>query len=272
MQILNNFAKENKLENLEFIKWIVVKTLRLTINQFDEIKQIEDEQLELMKEYILRYKNGESLSKIFGYIEFYGGFFDVTENVFDPRLSSVILVDETLNICNENFENANIIDLCTGSGCIAITLSKLLKKEVDALDISPFAIEIAKSNAVKNNANVNFFKFDLNNDWDEVLTKKYDVIVSNPPYWNANKILSNEEIVRDNPIIGFDGGEDGLKYIKLIIENSSKFLKKNGFLVLEIDYDQIEAVKDYMRKNGFKNLKVCKDHRNIDRVISCQKI
>ena len=272
MKMLNEFAEEQELNNLEVIKWIVVKTLRLTISRFDDIKQISEDKIELMKEYIVRYRNGESLSKIFGYIEFYGNYFDVTENVFDPRLSSEALVDKILKFNKKFLENANIIDLCTGSGCIAITLSKLLNKNIDALDISPFAIEIAKNNAKKNDANVNFFKFDLNDDWEKVFIHNYDIIVSNPPYWDESKILYHKEVVRNNPLSGFDGGEDGLKYIRLIIKNAYKYLNKNGYLVLEVDFDQINVVKKIMIENGYHNINVFKDYKNIDRVVCCKKI
>ena len=271
LSTLEKFARANNLQNLEIIKWIVVKTLRLTISQFENIKQISQDKLSLMKDYIIRYKEGESLSKIFGYIEFYGGFFNVTENVFDPRLSSETLIDETLKIDNQYLKNAKIIDICTGSGCIAITLSRILNKTIDALDISPFALDIAKINSKKNKTKINLIKFDINNNWQPLFSKKYDIIISNPPYWNADKILNNEEVIRNNPEIGFYGGEDGLKYIKIIIENAYKYLNSKGHLLLEVDFDQIKFVKDYMKKYGFYNIKVAKDHKNIDRVVSCQK-
>ena len=172
MQTLNDFAMQHKLKNEEVIKWIVVKTLRLKRDQFDYIKQVEEYKIDSMKKSILKYIGGESLSQIFGYIEFYGNYFDVTENVFDPRLSTEALVNEILKLNKKFLKTANIIDLCTGSGCIATTLSLKLNNVVDALDISPFALEIAKKNAEKLGAMVNFYQFDLNCDWQKMLTKR----------------------------------------------------------------------------------------------------
>ena len=271
MDIMSEYSKQNGIDNTEVLRWIVVKTLRLKRDQFNYIKQIDGQKLEDMKCAVKRYSCGESLSKIFGYIEFYGHYFDVTENVFDPRLSTEALVTTILEQDKNWLNQAEIMDLCTGSGCVAITLAKELNKSVDALDISPIAIEIAKKNAEKLNAKINFFEFDLNNDWQSVFNKKYDIIVSNPPYWNAEKILNNVEVTRNNPLIAFDGGEDGLKYIKIIIDNSLQFLNENGMLFLEVDPDQIETITSLLKNKGYKDINIAKDHRGIDRVIYATK-
>lgn len=268
LKILTDFANLNNFDNLEVIKWIVIKTLRLKREQFDYIKCIELEELEKMKKYIKRYITGESLSRIFGYIEFCGELFDVTENVFDPRLSTEALVSEVLKY---DYKNPEIIDLCTGSGCVAIILSKRLGVCVDALDVSPFAIEITEKNAKKLSGNICSIEFDLCDDWNKALYKKYDVIVSNPPYWNASKILTNPEVVNDNPLIAFNGGEDGLKFIKLIIKNSPMFLRSGGRLFLEMDPEQEKEIERLLLDGGFVDIKTAKDHRGIDRVISAKK-
>ena len=207
------------------------------------------------------------MGRIFGYIEFCGELFDVTDNVFDPRLSTETLVSEVLKY---GYNHPEIIDLCTGSGCVAITLSKKLDVCVDALDVSPFAIEIAQNNANKLNGKISCIEFDLCEDWSKALNKKYDVIVSNPPYWNASKILTNPEVVNDNPMIAFNGGEDGLKFIKLIIKNSPMFLKSGGRLFLEMDPEQEKEIERLLIDSGFVDIKTAKDHRGIDRVISAQ--
>lgn len=267
LKVLMDFAKQKNFENIEVIKWIIIKTLRLKREQFDYIKHIELIDLEKIKKYIDRYIAGESLSRIFGYIEFCGELFDVTENVFDPRLSTEALVSEVL--CYD-YKNPEIIDLCTGSGCVAIILSKKLSICVDALDISPLALEIAQKNANKLNGKINCIEFDLCNDWNKAFDKKYDVIVSNPPYWNASKILSNPEVINDNPLIAFNGGEDGLKFIKLIIKNSPMFLKSGGRLFLEMDPEQQKEIEHLLTDAGFVDIKTAKDHRGINRVISAK--
>lgn len=266
---LVNVATENNFNNIESIKWIMVKVLRLKRDQFEKIIQVDEPSLDNMQQALLKHINGETLGKIFGFIEFYGNFFNVTDNVFDPRLSTEALVDAVLTWDNVNKPNCKIIDLCTGSGCVAITISKHTNKIVDGVDISPFAIEIAKENNNKIKAQANFFQMDLNNDWGVTLNNKYDAIVSNPPYWNSAKILANADVVNNNPLIGFDGGEDGLHYIKRIINMAPKFLNDNGMLFLEIEPDQEQNIRELLKHN-FCDINTYLDHRNITRVISAK--
>ena len=267
--ILFDIAQSAKYKNKENIKWIIVKTLRLKYSQYDFIEKISPEQVFKMISALERLIKGESLSQIFGFVEFHGNIFEVTKDVFDPRLSTEALVDAVVDETQGKLA-PKILDLCTGSGCVAITLSKILGVPVDALDVSPFALEIAEKNAKNLHAQINPIQFDLNEPWRTGIKGKFDVIVSNPPYWDPKKILANEEITRNNPEIGFNGGEDGLKYIKIIIENAKNFLTKDGMLFLEIDPDQIPEVVRLLGKHGYKNITISKDHRGIDRVVSAQ--
>ena len=262
-------ASNHNFNNLETIRWIVVKVLRLKRDQFSRIVRVSEHQLEDMKNALLRHISGETLGKIFGFIEFHGHFFNVTENVFDPRLSTEALVDAVLESNLSKKENVKIVDLCTGSGCVAITLSKSLSKQVDGIDISPLALEIARENNNKIGACVNFFEMDLNNNWGDTLKMKYDIIVSNPPYWNSEKILANINIVSSNPLEGFDGGEDGLHFISRIIEMAPNYLNPNGEIYLEIEPDQEENIRALL-KDKFKDINTCVDYRNITRVISAK--
>lgn len=258
------YGKEKQFDNIETLRWIIVKSLRLRREQFDSIYQVDEYSYDTMKKAIDRYAKGESLSKIFGFIEFCGNFFDVTDNVFDPRLSTECLVKAVVD--KYKGKDIKVIDLCTGSGSVAVTLSLQLGIKVDGVDISPFAVETATLNNKKLGGQAQFFIMDLNENWNKYLTKKYDVIVSNPPYWNAEKILENVDVVKNNPIIGFDGGEDGLYYIKNIIENAPKFLNPNGQLYLECDPDQMEKIKSYLSDN-FYSITEYKDYRDISRVL-----
>lgn len=264
---LLNKAKELKFENIEAIRWIIVKSLRLKRDQFDCIELVEQNKYDAIEQNLIRHINGESLGKIFGYIEFCGEIFNVTDNVFDPRLSTEALITAVLSEELSQKEECKIIDLCTGSGCVAITLSKKLNKAVDAVDVSPLALEVAELNAKNLNADINYILFDLNNNWSDVLKSKYDIIVSNPPYWDAKTILNNEYITQNNPLIGFDGGEDGLHFLRLIIKNSRNFLNKNGILFLEMDPNQEKKLKKLFKENGYKNIKIVKDYKGINRVI-----
>ena len=259
----------NNFVNVETIKWIVVKVLRLKREQFGKIARVSTLQLEDMIKALKRHINGETLGKIFGFIEFHGNFVNVTENVFDPRLSTEALVDAVVDSETAKKQNVKIIDLCTGSGCVAITISKLLNQKVDAIDISPFALEIARENNEKNQANANFFEMDLDRDWNQYIHQKYDIIVSNPPYWNAEKILRNINVVADNPLAGFDGGEDGLHFIKKIIQTAPEFLNQGGELFLEIEPDQEDNVRKMLEQN-FCEIKTFLDYRKITRVISAK--
>lgn len=258
------YGKEKQFDNIETLRWIIVKSLRLRREQFDSIYQVDEYSYDTMKKAIDRYAKGESLSKIFGFIEFCGNFFDVTDNVFDPRLSTECLVKAVVD--KYKGKDIKVIDLCTGSGSVAVTLSLQLGIKVDGIDISPFAVETATLNNKKLGGQAQFFIMDLNENWDKYLTNKYDVIVSNPPYWNAEKILENVDVVKNNPIIGFDGGEDGLYYIKNIIDNAPKFLNPNGQLYLECDPDQMEKIKSYLSDN-FDSITEYKDYRDISRVL-----
>lgn len=261
---LIKYGKAKQFDNIETLRWIIVKSLRLRREQFDSIYQVDEYSYDTMKKAIDRYAKGESLSKIFGFIEFCGNFFDVTDNVFDPRLSTECLVKAVVD--RYKGKDIKIIDLCTGSGSVAVTLSLQLGLKVDGVDISPFAVETATLNNKKLGGQAQFFIMDLNENWDKYLTKKYDVIVSNPPYWNAEKILENVDVVKNNPIIGFDGGEDGLYYIKNIIDNAPKFLNPNGQLYLECDPDQMGKIKSYLSDN-FDSITEYKDYRDISRVL-----
>lgn len=258
------YGKEKQFDNIETLRWIIVKSLRLRREQFDSIYQVDEYSYDTMKKAIDRYAKGESLSKIFGFIEFCGNFFDVTDNVFDPRLSTECLVKAVVD--KYKGKDIKVIDLCTGSGSVAVTLSLQLGIKVDGIDISPFAVETATLNNKKLGGQAQFFIMDLNENWNKYLTKKYDVIVSNPPYWNAEKILENVDVVKNNPIIGFDGGEYGLYYIKNIIDNAPKFLNPNGQLYLECDPDQMEKTKSYLSDN-FDSITEYKDYRDISRVL-----
>ena len=203
------------------------------------------------------------LQHITGEQEFMGLPFIVNEHVLIPRQDTEILVEEALSHLSGNEQ---VLDMCTGSGCILISLEHYRKgiRAVGA-DISDEALQVAKRNAESLNADVTFLKSDL----FEQVAERYDLIVSNPPYIRTKAIEELEEEVRlHDPMIALDGKEDGLYFYKKITEKSRKHLKQGGWLLFEIGYDQGEDVAKMMEKAGFTEVTVKKDLAGLDRVVS----
>lgn len=225
--------------------------------------------------------------------------FYVDENVLIPQPDTEILVEQIINDYKE--KEVKILDLCTGSGAIAISLAKYIKKSiVTATDISNKALQIAKLNAEKNlcHTRIKFMLSDMfaniengknydnkiNNtiENDENLNKKinnnkdkilFDVIASNPPYIKTDVIKKLDITVQNEPILALDGGKDGLKFYKIIAENAYKFLNENGRLYLEIGYDQKQEVIGLLEKtNKYENIICIQDLAGNDRVIIAKKI
>lgn len=198
--------------------------------------------------------------------EFMGLTFYVDENVLIPQPDTEILVEEILNIYKE--KACKILDLCTGSGAIAISLAKYLSNaKIVATDISMKAIQIAKLNA-ENNFIKNKITFIESDMFNNIKQADFDIIVSNPPYIKTSVIKNLNKQVRREPFIALDGGNDGLKFYKVIIENASRFLKEKGRLFLEIGYDQRDEVMELLKKNNnYDNIYSKKDLGGNDRII-----
>jgi len=161
-------------------------------------------------------------------------------------------------------DNMKVLDLMTGSGVIAITLAKETKASIFASDVSNQALEIARKNAKKHKVKIKFINSDVFKGFKR---EKFDMIVSNPPYIPSKEIGNLDEEVRYDPLIALDGGEDGLYFYREIANNAHLFLKPKGILVLEIGYNQGEAVKKLLQKN-FEYIKIRKDYNQNDRIIT----
>jgi release factor glutamine methyltransferase len=191
--------------------------------------------------------------------EFMGLNFYVDENVLIPRPDTEILVQ-----CVIDLKKKNILDMCTGSGCIAISIAKNLKDtKVYAADISEKVIEIAKKNAKNNSVDIKFIVSNLFENVD----KKFDVIVSNPPYIKTSVITELEKEVQNEPIIALDGGSDGLVFYRKIISEAKEYLNDNGYLALEIGFDQKDEVYNLLAQYNYKDIKVLKDFGENYRVL-----
>lgn len=205
-------------------------------------KHVEKEMLE---ESLKRLENGEPVQYIVGNVDFYGYQFKVNKNVLIPRFETEELVEKTIQRCNKKFGNSiNIVDIGTGSGCIAITLSKELEfSNVDAVDISSYALEVARMNAKENEVNINFLEGNLL----EALTKKYDVIISNPPYIDREEEIM--EIVKNNePDIALYADNHGLACYEEILKCANDYLNDSCLLAFEIGYTQGEYLMNYAKK------------------------
>lgn len=194
--------------------------------------------------------------------------FEVNKSVLIPREDTEVLVQEILDEFKDK-KNLKILDMCTGSGCIAISLAKYLDSTciVDAVDLSTDALEVAKRNAALNKVTVNF----INSDLFENVVSKYDVIVSNPPYIKKCDMEKLQIEVKKEPSMALDGGEDGLLFYKEIAIKAREFLSADGSLFFEIGFDEGNDVSEILRLNGYKGISVIKDFGGNDRVVKCKK-
>ena len=227
-----------------------------------ELTELEERKV---REIIERRISKEPLQYITNEQFFFGNKFYVNENVLIPRADTEILVEEVLKLSKDSDK---ILDLCTGSGCIAISLKKAnLKLDITASDISEKALIVAMINAKINNVKINFIKSDLFNE----ITQKFDIIVSNPPYIETSVINNLQDEVKKEPILALDGGEDGLDFYKKIISEAKERLNKKGLIALEIGYNQAEKVKELLLSSEFDDIQVIKDYGNNDRIVIARK-
>ena len=217
-----------------------------------------------LKEGIERLQNGEPVQYIVGNVNFYGNEIKVNKNVLIPRFETEELVEYTISYIKKMFkEKINIIDLGTGSGCIAITLKKKINSNVSAIDISKEALEVARENAKKNKVEINF----IQNDMLDNISDKFDVIISNPPYISKNEEI--QDIVRKNePYLALYADNEGLYYYEKIIKQSKKNLKEKFIIAFEIGYMQGDKIKKLAEQNYPKaEVVLKKDLQGKDRFI-----
>lgn len=206
------------------------------------------------------------LQYIIGEQEFMGLKFKVNSNVLIPRQDTEILVEEALRVAKPGMR---VLDLCTGSGCIIISLAKNVADiSCTGSDISKQALLVAKENAKANEVEVEWERSDL----FENISGTFDLIVSNPPYIPTGEIPGLMPEVRDfEPVDALDGKEDGLYFYRIITEKSPEYLTSDGYLYFEIGYDQGEAVSAMMRQCGYTQVEVIKDLAGNDRVVKGRK-
>ena len=259
--------RQDKEESLA--KFLLMYMLDETAEQFSN-KLSEELSVEQENRYFdLINKNineDTPLSHLVGFDYFYDRKFKVTKDVLSPRMETEELIYKVLEYIKKSKKDSfRILDLCTGSGIIAITLKKeIVEKytEIVASDISEKALSIAIENANNNNANITFIKSDL---FDNI-SGKFDLIISNPPYISyKDKIIIKDSVLNYDPHLALFAEEDGIYFYRKIIENANQYLENDGTIFLEIGYDQKEKILELGKSNNFITT-VYKDINGKDRI------
>ena len=241
--------------------------LYLMMNNDEEVSN--DNKEEFLK-ILNKRKAKMPIKYILGEGDFMGLDFYVEEGVLIPRSDTEVLVEDTLAKISEDAE-VNICDLCCGTGAIGIALAYYKKNiKVDCIDYYDIPEKVTQKNIIRNNLEdrVNFIKSDLLLEPIKQ-NKKYDILVSNPPYIRDEEIDTLMSDVKDyEPRTALSGGKDGLVFYRKIVDDSIKVLKGNGILSFEIGYDQGEEVKNLMIASGYKEVKIIKDLAGLDRVVT----
>ena len=256
-----------RLDSQLILGKVLQKSKLHIITHCEEI--VPKEKVEEYLHLINKRKDRMPVRYILGECDFMGLDFNVEEGVLIPRSDTEVLVEEVLKLIKEEDE-IQVCDLCCGSGAISIALAHYRKRiSVDAIDFYEIPERVTKENITKNNLNdrVAFIKSDLLKDII-MSNKKYDIIVSNPPYIKSKEIETLMVDVKDyEPTTALDGGKDGLKFYRGIVEESKNALLDGGILAFEIGYDQGKDVKALMELNGFEEIVIHQDLAGLDRVV-----
>ena len=256
---IENIFLNNNIDKAE-VNILFCEALNCSITELFKKDELELKDKRKIDTAVKKRILGKPIQKIFKKAYFCDYEFFVDNNVLCPRPETELLVEECLKLAKKD---DCVLDLCTGSGAIAITVQKKLGLKVVATDISSKALKVAKKNAKNISANIEFIKSDM----FVKVKSKFDIIVSNPPYIPTKDIQNLDREVRDfDPSISLDGGSDGLDFYRLIAAYAKKYLNKNGKILLEVGKGQSKKVKKMLEKNGF----VCyikKDYNNIERIV-----
>ena len=262
--LLRRQGKEESLARFLLMYILDENSQQFTNNISEQLsKEKEELYFSLIDKHI---EKNVPLSHLAGFEYFYDRKFKVTKDVLSPRMETEELIYKVIEYTKSiNKNNIKILDLCTGSGIIGITLRKELESkslEVVASDISEEALKVAKENAIMNEAEVKFIQSDIFEDINE----KFDIIVSNPPYIAYNdKITMEDNVLNYDPHLALFAEEDGMYFYREIVENAKEYLEEDGLVFFEIGYDQREKILKLANDNGFK-AEVYKDINGRDRM------
>ena len=262
--------KNSNLESPKLKARLLMQFLLNKPRQYVIVNDMQELETKTEKQYFQAIKlmrEGVPLEHITHQKEFMKLNFFVDENVLIPRQDTEILVEEVIKI-SKRINAKKILDLCTGSGAIAVSLAKYIpESEITAIDISSNALKIAKKNAITNEVE-NQITFINSNMFENLSNEKFDIIVSNPPYIKTEEIKKLDAEVQKEPQIALDGGEDGLAFYRKIIKDGYQYLKYGGYICLEIGYDQkIDVIELIENEEKFENTYAKKDLYDNDRII-----
>ena len=262
--LLRRQGKEESLARF-LLMYMLDESSQLFSNNLSEqmSKEIEDKYFSLIEKHI---KEDVPLSHLVGFEYFYDRKYKVTKDVLSPRMETEELIYKVIEYVKASNKNKfKILDLCTGSGIIAITLKKELEKvsvDVIASDISEEAIEVAKENAQSHDATIKFIKSDIFNNIDN----KFDIIVSNPPYIDRkDEVTMQDNVLKYDPHLALFAEEEGMYFYRKIIEQANDYLNENGVMFFEIGYDQKDKIIKLADMNGF-SAEVYRDINGRDRM------
>lgn len=243
----------------------VLKTKRnilVTLRQ----ETISQEQYRQYQDYLNKRITGKPIDYILGNSEFMGLTFKVNPDVLIPRPETELIVEQANKFIKEN-KFKHILDLCTGSGAIAVSVAYYNDVSIVASDISKNALQVAKDNAKTNNV-LNKIQFIESNMFDNIINKKFDIIISNPPYVTEKEYKCLERELLFEPKNAFLAGEDGLKFYRIIAENSARYLNPKGVLLLELNANISLQIADLF--SNFLFVKIIKDYSGLDRILIAQ--
>ena len=262
--LLRRQGKEESLARF-LLMYILDESPQLFSNNLSEqmSREIEDKYFSLIEKHI---KEDVPLSHLVGFEYFYDRKYKVTKDVLSPRMETEELIYKVIEYVKASSKNNfKILDLCTGSGIIAITLKKELSQfsiDVVASDISEEAIKVAKENAQSHDATIKFIQSDIFNN----IADKFDIIVSNPPYIDRkDEVTMQDNVLKYDPHLALFAEEEGMYFYRKIIEQANDYLNENGVIFFEIGYDQKDKIIKLADLNGY-SAEVYKDINGRDRM------
>ena len=262
--LLRRQGKEESLARF-LLMYMLDESPQLFSNKISEqlSKENEEKYFSLIEKHI---EEDVPLSHLVGFEYFYDRKYKVTKDVLSPRMETEELIYKVIEYVKAtNKNNLKILDLCTGSGIIAITLKKELEEvsvDIIASDISEKAIEVAKENAQNHNADIRFIQSDIFNNIDD----KFDIIVSNPPYIDRkDEVTMQDNVLKYDPHLALFAEEEGMYFYRKIIEQANDYLNENGVMFFEIGYDQKDKIIKLADMNGYSG-EVYKDINGRDRM------